>query len=128
MFCISVEVRLVGGYSSTQGRVEIAVNGMWGTICDDPWNLNSATVICHMLGLPRACAAPGDSGFGQGTGKIWLNGVKCNGNEKSIIDCNHHGLGASTQCDHDEDVGVICGNITCEDSFYMLIFRSEFKV
>ena len=112
---ISVEVRLAEGNSSTQGRVEIAVNGMWGTICDDGWNLNSATVICRMLGLPRAHAAPGDSGFGAGTGKIWLDKVKCNGNEASIMDCDHLGLGAWAQCDHKEDAGVICGNITCKN-------------
>ncbi|XP_078360980.1 uncharacterized protein LOC144645322 [Oculina patagonica] len=111
-YCAKIEVRLAGGNSSTQGRVEIAVNGMWGTICDDRWNLNSATVICHMLGLPQAYAAPGNSGFGPGTGTIWMDEVKCVGNEKSILDCSHLGLGASSQCQHHEDAGVICGNIT----------------
>ena len=118
---ISVEVRLAGGNTSRQGRVQIAVNGMWGTICDDNWNLNSATVICHMLGLPQAHAAPGDSGFGPGTGTIWLDEVECTGNEKSILDCRHQGLGASSQCRHHEDAGVICGNITCEDVLNMLV-------
>lgn len=124
---ISVEVRLAGGNSSTQGRVEIAVNGMWGTICDDRWNLNSATVICHMLGLPQAYAAPGNSGFGPGTGTIWMDEVKCVGNEKSILDCNHLGLGASSQCQHHEDAGVICGNITCENVLYILVLRFLIK-
>ena len=95
----------------------MAVNGMWGTICDDKWNLNSANVICRMLGLAQAEAAPGDSGFGPGTGTIWLDEVKCTGKEKSILDCDHQGLGASSQCQHQEDAGVICGNITCEDIF-----------
>ena len=122
--CISVEVRLAGGNTSRQGRVEMAVNGMWGTICDDGWNLNSANVICHMLGLPQAQAAPGDSGFGPGTGMIWLDVVKCIGNEKSILDCPHQGLGASSLCGHDEDAGVICGNITCEDILDMFVFRT----
>lgn len=97
-----------------QGRVEIGVNGIWGSICDDKWRLDSATVACKMLGLPNASAAPGDSSFGQGTGKIWLDKVKCTGNETSIIDCRHLGLGASSQCGHHEDAGVICGNITCK--------------
>lgn len=117
MVCVSVEVRLAGGNTSTQGRVEIAVNGMWGTVCDDQWNLNSANVICHMLGLPQAHAAPGNSAFGPGTGTIWLDEVECTGNEKSILDCYHQGLGVSSQCRHYEDAGVICGNITCEDYF-----------
>lgn len=98
----------------TEGRVEVGVNGIWGTICDDNWSLNSATVICKMLGLSDASAAPGDSSFGQGNGKIWLDQVDCTGSETSIIDCSHLGLGASSQCTHHEDAGVICGNITCE--------------
>lgn len=69
-----------------------------------------------MLGLPRANAAPGDSSFGPGTGKIWFDEVKCKGNEKSIIECSHYGLGASTSCGHKEDAGVICGNITCKNA------------
>lgn len=89
--------------------------------------MKSATVICHMLGLPRAHAAPGDSGFGAGSGKIWLDHVRCKGNEASIVDCSHLGLGVSTQCDHSEDAGVICGNITCElyilSTFLCLTFK-----
>ena len=126
VFFFSVEVRLVGGYSPMQGRVEIAVNGIWGTICDDNWKLKSATVVCRMLGLPAASAAPGDSGFGKGTGRIWLDQVDCNGNESSVIDCSHLGLGASLQCSHDEDAGVICGNVTCKPAAAVCISqRSE---
>lgn len=101
------------------------MNGMWGTICDDRWNLNSATVICRMLGLPQASAAPGDSGFGPGSGTIWLDEVSCVGDEKSILDCKHLGLGASSQCQHDEDAGVICGNITCEDIKIIIYYLRE---
>ncbi|CAH3132158.1 unnamed protein product, partial [Porites lobata] len=110
--CVKVKVRLAGSNSSTQGRVELSINDVWGTICDDKWTLKSATVICLMLGLPEAVAAPGNSGFGAGFGKIWLDEVTCDGNEMSILNCRHLGLGVSTICDHSEDAGVICGNIT----------------
>lgn len=110
----SVKVRLAGGNSNTQGRVELAINDVWGTICDDKWTLKSAKVICLMLRLPEAIAAPGNSGFGAGFGKIWLDEVTCDGNEMSILNCRHLGLGVSTICDHSEDAGVICGNITGE--------------
>jgi len=42
-------VRLVGGLSQTQGRVEVTMNNITGTICDNQWDDRDAKVICRML-------------------------------------------------------------------------------
>jgi len=47
--------------------------------------------------------------YGPGTGPIWLSDVRCVGNEQSIANCSHSGLG-STDCQHDEDVSLSCGS------------------
>ena len=50
--CTHRTIQLAGGQSANEGRVEICVNGVWGTVCDDYWDFNDARVVCRDLGLP----------------------------------------------------------------------------
>ena len=45
--------------------------------------------------------------FGQGTGPIYLNSVRCTGTESSLLSCSHSGIGV-TYCSHSSDAGVVC--------------------
>ena len=45
-----IEVRLVDGKSSSEGRVEILYNNEWGTICDDGIRQTEIDFMCQMMG------------------------------------------------------------------------------
>ena len=100
-------VRLVGGASDNEGRVEVYHFGLWGTVCDDFWDITDANVVCRQLGYSGAMSAPGLAIFGEGSGPVFYDDMSCNGTEARLTDCPHPGVGIEN-CVHSEDAGVVC--------------------
>ncbi|XP_035856878.1 neurotrypsin isoform X3 [Sander lucioperca] len=103
----SVPIRLVGGESPREGRVELYLAGQWGTVCDDGWTDRDAEVVCRQLGYSGVAKARVMAYFGEGTGPIHVDNVKCGGEERLLADCIKQTLGTHN-CRHSEDAGVIC--------------------
>ena len=55
----------------------------------------------------HAAISHGNGFYGSGTGSIWLDDVRCHGNETSIFFCQTRPVGVSN-CRHSKDVGVEC--------------------
>ncbi|XP_071492302.1 scavenger receptor cysteine-rich domain-containing protein DMBT1-like [Diadema antillarum] len=104
-----VNIRLVGGNSLYEGRVEIYYDGAWGTVCDDGWDDNDAQVVCRQLGYPTTNSEAVDGGtYGEGSGSILLDNVGCHGGESSLSSCSSNGW-YNHDCEHFDDAGVRCG-------------------
>ena len=127
MSCRTGELHLQGSRYPHAGRVEVCVNGTWGTVCDDFWNLADAKVVCRQLGFStfgNSCnliivqssfqhisigsRAYRGATYGRGRGWIHLDDVRCKGNEQHLIDCRHRNSTYQQLCGHWKDASVVC--------------------
>lgn len=102
-------IRLVNAENNpSYGRVEVYLAGadQWGTVCDDYWGDEDAGVVCRQLGFADGRGVKGAQ-FGRGKGPVWLDNLRCTGNESRIEDCPHNSY-AVQNCNHGEDAGVYC--------------------
>ena len=111
-------IRLVGGETPLEGRVEIFLLGQWGTVCDKGWDFVEATVVCRQLGYLTAVEAPRSAAFGAGSGPSWYS-VGCTGIEHNLTECNYYYSRYYTYiprsafgnaCSHSQDAGVVCSS------------------
>ena len=82
-------------------------NGHWGTVCHYKWDDKDAEVVCRQLGYSGGVAVKPEDRFGYGCGHIWLHNVECQGNESTLVACQHPPLGVN-DCSHRVDAGVVC--------------------
>ncbi len=129
--CEDGDIRLVGGSSHLDGRVEICHSGVWGTVCSNSWGVIEARVVCRQLqnisagktdcltSVSYVCSntlmfnaefnatARVNGYFGPGEGPIFLDQVQCTGHEDRLLDCPNLGLEVYS-CNHLSDAGVTC--------------------
>ncbi|NWW95465.1 DMBT1 protein, partial [Rhynochetos jubatus] len=106
------------------GRLEVFWEQQWGTVCDDSWNLLADIVVCRQLDCGSPLPGSGSAQFGQGTGRIWLDDVVCNGMEDDLSACRTKPWGEHN-CNHEEDVRVVCS--VCF-SFFNVEINNAFKL
>jgi len=114
--CIEPEgsLRVSGGDGRT-GRLEVFHAGAWGTVCDDLFDANDATVACRQMGFTSgSVVAAASTKDAYGSVNIWLDNMGCAGSESRLDQCafGNGTCGGTTwgcqDCTHAQDVGVSC--------------------
>ena len=126
------------------GRVEVCLNGDWGTVCHDHWSTLDTNVACRQLGysgsgmyvmsllVANICESLLDlffctdstayfaAQFGQNSAIIIaLDNVACTAYESRLIDCPYDSHVAD--CTHSQDAGMQCA--PCEFHSHRLLNR-----
>lgn len=102
-----VPIRLVNGGIPSAGRLEVFYDGEYGTVCDDYFGMENAKVACRQLGYAGVKMLAPEAHFGEGTGRIMLDNVRCVGTEENLAQCSHKEWTVH-DCNHREDVGIMC--------------------
>ncbi|XP_048517043.1 protein bark beetle isoform X2 [Dendroctonus ponderosae] len=106
-------IRLLGGREETEGRLQVKVNGQWGTVCNYGWTIQNAALVCQQLGYVlnphdwyiERNEIP-DAGKSE---SVILSNVACQDYDLDITKCQAETVGDFVNsCDHDNDVGIRC--------------------
>ncbi|XP_034245120.1 protein bark beetle isoform X3 [Thrips palmi] len=106
-------VRLLGGRTNREGRLQVRIDGAWGTVCNYGWTRLDAALVCHQLGL---VLNPDDwflerSEIPQAgtTENILLSNVRCDDDDTDITQCRAERPDEfEFSCSHENDVGIRC--------------------
>lgn len=108
-----LNVRLLGGRSGKEGRLQVKMNGKWGTVCNYGWNVINAALVCHQLGLvlnPHDWYLERNAIPLAGTSEdIVLSNMKCSEEDLDITKCKaERSEDFENSCTHENDVGIRC--------------------
>ena len=104
--CTNKDVRLVNynrQVNDHYGRVEVCIDSTWGTVCNNNWDNNDASVVCRQLGyVPHGMKHFTDKLNHIFIGAIannylyvgytlfhTIHSVNCRGNESSLFNCSY---------------------------------------
>ena len=128
--CSDGDLKLVGGASETEGRLEVCFNKRWGTIDGDGWTQTDTQVACKQLGHSTSGKTTfniflqavfsfhaevfysKETRFSTQSLPVHMTSVVCNSSSKALIDCDYHEFPSSSTTS--VDIHINCG--LCEPS------------
>lgn len=112
MSVTATDVRLVGGNTNRDGRVEFRVGTEWQSVCSTTFGTDEAEAVCRHVGLGRAVAVYKGALFGANTATT--HPPICCIDTSDVTDCIIPSDVLDT-CGSGDAAGVVCsGAGTCE--------------
>ncbi|KAK2851021.1 hypothetical protein Q5P01_007297 [Channa striata] len=92
-----IENRLIltNGRNPCEGVVKIYHGNQWGFVGDKFWNSSTEAVVCRSIRCGEPVRGPTETTDIPEGGLIWLNELKCGGNESQLWGCEHPGWNIS---------------------------------
>ncbi|KAL6467234.1 hypothetical protein MHYP_G00250380 [Metynnis hypsauchen] len=109
------EVRLVGGSSRCDGRVEVFLSGQWRNVTGLRWEKKEATVMCRQLGCGSAVVAT--VGLKATDKNVQVAWIKCKQSESLLRECTV--LGVSSVGSNAE---VTCSGVLVQPTISLTTF------
>lgn len=108
-----VPIRLLGGRTPNEGRLQVRIDDKWGTVCNYRWNIINAALVCNQLGLALNpddwFLEPNQIPNAGTTEDILLSNVECTEFDHDITQCKAETRdNFENSCTHDNDVGIRC--------------------
>ncbi|EHA97446.1 Deleted in malignant brain tumors 1 protein [Heterocephalus glaber] len=101
---LSGALRLRDRQSSCDGRVEVSLDGAWGRVLHDAWDLRGAQLGCGEAEQAYDAPTPG-----SGAVPVRLSHVRCAGSETRLTQC-HVSVSVLVAAGSSLDVGVVCSS------------------
>ena len=114
----SVPVKLVGGKTVREGRLQVEIDGQWGTVCNFGWTIESAALACQQMGWvlnPEDWnLLPIDIPQAGLQDPVLMSNVRCGPLDTDLTKCR---LSERTDlfynsCTHGDDVGLKCYDVS----------------
>lgn len=145
--CTHGKVQLIGGQLPSKGRVEVCINGNWGTVHNNDWGITDAQVVCRQLGyddgnciivnvhmllnlilhtitiLNPQLAGCAYSYSEESESLVVLNDVRCVGTESRLVDCPYD----MDTYYSDYFAAVHCGKVACTVHVIITDLRTYYK-
>jgi hypothetical protein len=105
-----ITMRLAGGRTAMQGRVEVYRDNQWKLVCGSDWDQSEGDVVCRQLGLGFAVATINENTlveFPTRSTSVWGASINCVGSEQNLVDCSVS-QPVSFSCGLNNTVSVFC--------------------